>query len=157
MEYSHVSNYLWIRLEENELICFTQNEKESKLPSKEQVQKRVTGIEIAYACCGEQDFGIEPLLTAFHAKKDGQIQEIPETLSLKKQEKIWILKYGNTFFDPRMLSLTKEVGMTGYWDKENIVICASEPYEEIIKNIVVFLERKRAKFTFKGPNLMIIE
>lgn len=40
----------------------------SEKPTVEQIQKSILGVQLSYACCGEQDFGIALMAKAFGAK-----------------------------------------------------------------------------------------
>ena len=59
-----------------------------------------------------------------------------------------------------MLSVAKKIGMSGYWNDSNLIICASSQYLPIILSIIEFIQSQRAVFAFKitssGKNLMIV-
>ena len=70
------------------------------------------------------------------------------------------MKFGADVPHPRMLKIAKEVGVAGYWDDANLIICASKQYESIIEHVIDFIQPKKAKFAFRtvfgGRNLMIL-
>lgn len=161
MDSTHVSEKIMFLLEGNENISFSNSSLHSSCePTEEQLRKKVIGIQLSYAHCGEQDFGIAPMARAFGAGDDGIIKKVPKGLALDTRDDVTILKYGSTSLSPRMLAIAKEVGMAGYWDDSNLIICSSKKYEPIIENIIDFIQPKKAKFAFRtvfaGPNLMIL-
>lgn len=161
MDSTHVSEKIWIRLEGDETVLFSNDSiVPSYLPTEEQLRKKITGVQLSCPFYGKQAFGIEPLKTAFGAEKNGIIKKIPNELTLDMQDDVVILKYGTTFLSSRMISIAKIVGMSGYWDDSNLIICSSKEYEPIIENIIDFLQPQKVAFAFRtilgGPNLMII-
>lgn len=161
MDSTHVSPEIMFLLEGNETISFSSSVLHTSIkPTEEQLQKKIIGIQLSNASCGEQAFGIDPMARAFGAGSDGIINEVPKDLTLDTQENVVILKYGSTFLSPRMLEIAKEVGVAGYWDDENLIICASKEYESIIKKVIDFIQPKKAKFAFRtvfgGRNLMVL-
>ncbi len=161
MDYTHVSGQFMVRLEDGTSLMFSNSSlTPSCLPTEDQIQKKIIGIQWSYAFCGEQNFGIEPMEIAFDAKSDRIIKQIPKELTVDTQDDVSILKYGHTSISPLMLESAKEVGMVGYWDDSNFIICASQKYEPIIENIIDFIEPYKVKFGFRtvfgGQNLMII-
>lgn len=161
MDSTNVSEKIMFLLEGNETISFSNSSLHSSCePTEEQLRKKVIGIQLSYAFCGEQDFGIAPMKRAFEAGSDGIINKVPNGLTLDTQDDVIILKYGSTFLSPRMLAIAKEVGMVGYWDDSNLIICSSKKYEPIIENIIDFIQPKKARFAFRsvfgGSNLMIL-
>ena len=154
-----VSEKIWIRLERNETLLFSNDSAiPSCLPSEEQLRKKVTGVQLSY--CGKKTLGIDPLKRAFGVSSDGIIQKIPNGLTLDIQDGVVILKYGTTRLSPRIISIAKTVGMSGYWDDSNLIICSSRKYEPIIENIIYFIQPLKTRFAFRtifdGPNLMIL-
>ena len=159
--FCYVSDEIMFLLEGNETIRFSRSSlRPSILPTEEQLQKKVLGIQLSYAFCGEQDFGIEPMRRAFGAGSNGIIKKIPKDFKLETYEDVYVLKYGSTILAPEMIPHTREVGAAGYWDDANLIICCSKKYEKLIKNIAAFIQPKKAKFAFRTlfskPNLMIL-
>lgn len=161
MDFYHVSDEIMFLLEGDETIRFSRSSlRPSILPTEEQLQKKVLGIQLSYAFCGEQDFGIDPMRRAFGADSDGIIKKVPSDLKLETYEDVCVLKYGSTRLAPEMIPHAREVGAAGYWDDANLIICCSKKYEKIIESIIDFIQPKKAKFAFRtlfaGPNLMIL-
>ena len=161
MDSTHVSERIWIRLEGDETVLFSNDSiVPSYLPTEEQLRKKITGVQLSCPFYGKQSFGIEPLERAFGASSNGIIQKIPNELTLDMQDDVVILKYGSTCLSPRIISIAKTVGMSGYWDDSNLIICSSKVYEPIIENVIDFLQPQKVAFVFTTifgwPNLMII-
>lgn len=161
MDSYHVSNEIMFLLDGNETVSFSMNSfSKSQKPTEEQMRKDILGVQLSYAACGEQQFGIEPMAKAFDATPKGVITQIPKDFNVYTEENFIILKYGNDSISPRMFDMAKEFGIVGYWDDANLIICASKEYEEIIKNTRKFIKPKKAKFAFRtvfgGRNLMIL-
>lgn len=161
MDSTHVSERIWIRLEGDETLLFSNDSiVPSYLPTKKQLRKKVTGVQLSCPFYGKQFSGIEPLKRAFGASSNGIIQKIPNELTLDIQDDVVILKYGTICLSPHMISIAKVVGMSGYWDDSNLIICSSKEYASIIKNIIDFIQPQKAAFAFRtiweSPNLMII-
>ena len=159
MFFTDVSEKIWIRLERNETLLFSNDSAiPSCLPAEEQLRKKVTGVQLSY--CGKQTLGIDPLKRAFGVSSDGIIKKIPNELTLDIQDDVVILKYGTTRLSPRIISIAQSVGMSGYWDDSNLIICSSRKYEPIIENIIDFIQPLKTRFAFRtifdGPNLMIL-
>ena len=158
---THVSEKIWIRLERDETLLFSNDSAiPSCLPSEDQLRKKVTGIQLSYAFNEKQTLGIDSLKRAFGVSSDGIIQKIPNELTLDIQDDVVILKYGTVPISPRMISISKMVGMSGYWDDSNLIICSSRKYEPIIENIIDFIQPLKTRFAFRtifdGPNIMIL-
>lgn len=161
MDSTHVSEKIWIRFEGNETVLFSSDSAfPSRLPTKKQLRKKVTGIQLSYEFCSEQKSGIVPLKKAFGAESSCIIQKIPNELSLDIQKDVIVLKYGTTHLSPRLISIAKAIGMSGYWDDSNLIICTSTEYSPIMFSIIDFMQPQKAVFAFKaisgGQNLMII-
>ena len=160
MDSSHVSEEIMFLLEGGETISFSRMaSSESKKPTVDQIQKSILGVQLSYACCGEQDFGIAPMAEAFGANSKGVIKKIPRDFRLHTMNDILVLKYGDTYISPKMFDMAKSAGIVGYWDDANLIICASKEYEAIVRNMRKFIKPKKAKFAFRtvfGPNLMIM-
>lgn len=161
MDSIKISEEIMFRLEGDETISFSNSSLHpSRKPTEEQLRKKITGIQLSYANCGEQDGGVGPMKTAFGAGSDGIIKKVPKELTLDTKDDVTILKYGSTSISPRMFAIAKEVGIAGYWDDSNLIICSSKKYEPIIEKIIDFIQPNKAKFTFRGvfggQNLMIL-
>lgn len=161
MDSTHVSPEIMFLFEGNETISFSSSSlSASQKPDENQLRKKVIGVQLAYADCGEHHGGIEPMARAFGAYPDGIITEVPKTLTLDTQNDVTILKYGSAVPHRRILEIAKEVGVAGYWDDANLIICASNKYESIIKHVKDFIQPQKAKFAFRtvfgGRNLMIL-
>lgn len=161
MDSTCVSPEIMFLLEGNETISFSSSSlHSSQKPAEDQLRKKVIGIQLSYAHCGEQDFGIAPMARAFGVGDDGIIKKVPKGLTLDTRDGVTILKYGSTSLSPRMLTIAKEVGMAGYWDDSNLIICSSKRYEPIIESIIDFIQPQKAKFAFRtvfgGRNLMVL-
>ena len=162
MDSSHVSEEIMFLLEGEETILFSRTSlAKSQKPTEEQLRKDIIGVQLSYAYCGEQDFGIDPMARAFGATPKGVINQIPKDFNVYTQEDTVVLKYGSTSISPRMFDMAKEAGIVGYWDDANLIICASKEYEAIVKNMRKFIKPKKAKFAFRTVfggrrNLMIL-
>lgn len=134
--------------------------KEQPTPAPEETRKTVIGVQFDHVACGEQAFGIDDILNGFGADSNGIIKKIPEELTLTTQDNVTILKYGRTEAHPLMIGSTSKLGVLGYWDYSNFIICASNEYSHILKSLIVLLQSKKAKFAFRsafgGKNLLIL-
>lgn len=161
MDSTQISEEIMFLLEGNENISFSNSSLRSSCePTEEQLRKKVIGIQLSYANCGEQDFGVDPMKKAFGAGGNGIIKKMPKEFVLDKREDVVILKYGETSLSPRMIEIAKKAGMAGYWDDSNLIICSSKKYEPIMEHIVDFIQPQKARFAFRsvfgGKNLMIL-
>lgn len=161
MEINHVSDEFKLRFEGDLSVTFYAPALTPPFNDFENlVERKITGVQLSYAYCGEQDFGINPMKDAFGAGSDEIIKKVPAGLTVDTFEDVSILKYGSTYIPSEMFELVKKVGMAGYWDYNTLIICASKKFEPILLNIIDFIEPNKVQFafhlTFAGPNLMII-
>ena len=138
MRYDHFSPKVYRLFEDERIVEF---EKYPKVkPSIDECKGKIKGICLSYAFCGEQDFGIDRLLKAFNASnEDGIINSVP--LSVETEDKVKALMYypyGE--LDRKVIKGTKLAGLTGYWDKSRLVICASPEYSFVIDSIMEMIK-----------------
>lgn len=159
MDFSYVSEHTVVLFEGKEQIAFSKYSEEAN-PNVEDTRKKVVGILLEYAYCGEQDFGIERMAKAFSAEDDGIIKKVPNGLTLDVQDGVAILRYGYKTADDQMIKGTKKAGILGYWDDENLMICASSEYSHIIESLIDMIQPNKARFafqrTFAGSNLLVL-
>lgn len=161
MDYAHISPEILFLLEGEESISFANvSWKEACLPTEEQIRKKVIGVQLAYACCGEHHGGIQPMAQAFAAtSKNGIIKKLPKNFNCYTKDNMTILKYGNEDVS-KLAKIAKEVGVAGYWDDNNLIICSTEQYKPIVQNTKGLMQPQKAKFAFRtvfgGRNLMIL-
>ena len=131
-------------------------------PSPEECKEVLKGVCLAYAFCGEQDFGIEPMAIQFGAtSENGTITKIPKELKVVENEGVTAIQFGSyAKLDSGMVRATKEYGVISYWDDANFIICASSEYEFVIKSIHEMFKPKNVRFAFShsfaGYNLLIL-
>lgn len=150
MDIIHVSEEVKITLreEKRENILFLNYPlREESEPIKEKFKRKIRGVQLSYAYCREQDFGIEPMQRAFGAYPNGIITKIPDNFIVEEREEVVILKYGNTSIPSRMTEMAKNIGMVGYWDDDNLIICTSKENKQIIEGIYESIRTNKAKFT----------
>ena len=95
VEIEHVSGELLFRLDGDETIRFSATSlKEPWLPTNDQLNKKITGVQLSYEICGEQAFGADGLRSAFGAEDRGIITKIPDGFEVKKEGSFFVLKYG---------------------------------------------------------------
>ena len=161
MDFLDISGEVEILLEGNEKMRFLKKSiKTPFIPSEEQIQKKILGIELSYSFYRWQDNEISRIKKAFGADKDGIIRKMPKGFIIETFEDICILKYGSREIAPGMLGLTEKVGITGYWDNANIIICILKKYEPLFNNIQKMFRKNGGKFDIRldswGPNFRII-
>lgn len=161
MEFSHISGEVMFLLGSKETLTFSRMPyKDSSKPTPEQLREDIIGVQLSYAFCGEQDFGIEPLAKDFGAFPSGFITKIPQDFYVHSDGDIVVLKHGRLSIDPYMYDIARETGVAGYWDDENLVLCASKEYDSIIASTRNLITSRKAKFAFRtvgfGRNLLIL-
>lgn len=159
MDARYVSEVTRFRLDDRSILTFSRAPLEhSVLPTKGMLKRKITGVLLDYAFCGEQDFGINPLKEAFGAtNNDGIITKIPSGFTVDTAGDVSVLKYGDTSISPGMYGYARRFGVAGYWDKENLIFCASKKYEAIILNLIDFFEPYKVRFvpSYLGEDLLI--
>lgn len=161
MEIENVSGELLFRLDGGETIRFSAtSRKEPLLPTNDQLNKKITGVQLSYELCGEQAFGADGLRSAFGAEDRGIITKVPDGFEVKKEGYFFVLKVGEIIIHPEMYNMARNFGIVGYWDFENLIFIASEKYEPILRNTLKFMQPNKAKFNYKsvfgGRNLLIL-
>ncbi len=161
VEIEHVSGELLFRLDGDETIRFSATSlKEPWLPTNDQLNKKITGVQLSYEICGEQAFGADGLRSAFGAEDRGIITKIPDGFEVKKEGSFFVLKYGKEEINSLMYNMARNFGIIGYWDFENLIFIASEKYEPILRNTLKFMQPNKAKFAYRtvfgGRNLLIL-
>ena len=118
-------------------------------PSVESCRGEITGITLAYAFCGEQDYGIRPLAKAFDALNEKAVmRKVP--LEIVSREDYKAIKYGDDVdLNENLIRTTKQSGVVGYWDQANIIICAAPEYSFIIDAIAEFIKPNHTAFAFE--------
>ena len=87
VEIEHVSGELLFRLDGDETIRFSATSlKEPWLPTNDQLNKKIAGVQLSYDICGEQAFGADGLRSAFGAEDRGIITKIPDGFEVKKEQ-----------------------------------------------------------------------
>ena len=161
MKYSHVSPEVILLKEDNKQINFKKYlYEEEKKPTPDDCKDKIKGIMLTYAFCGEQDFGIKPLEKAFGVDKKGIIKKAP--IELIEKDGVRAIKFGRYIhLNELMIKGAKNSGLIGYWDEENIIICAAPEYGFIIDSIKELIKPNRAWLGLEdllfGNNLMIVE
>lgn len=161
MDYSHVSPETYLLTEDDRTIEFKKYRYgDENKPSPDECKGKLKGVCLSYACCGEQDFGIKPMATAFGATgKNGTINKVP--LELVEADGVRAIKFGGyARLDERMIQGAKEAGVIGYWDDSNLIICAASEYGFVIDSIKAMFKPKHVRFgfnrSFAGWNLLIL-
>lgn len=141
------------------IMVFYSDIKENK--TIDQVSGRVTGINLSYASCTEQNYGIKYLLQDFKAKDNGQIKRVPRELSIQEKYGVSTLCYGSEEITREIADLANYSGVIGYWDWNTLFVCASAKYRHIPYSLLELLKSSRTYFAFKnnsiGKDLVIIE
>ena len=161
MDFLYISPEVKILFEDNEELRILKKQIHSHTKiSEEQCKKRIIEIELSNAFYRHQDNQISYLKKAFKMSHDGVINEIPKTYSIETVDNVRILKIGITEITPSMLGLAEKVGVVGYWDNANIIICVSEQYKLLFENIrqlfICFQTRLKISKDSWGPNLKIM-
>lgn len=161
MDFGNVSPVIYFITEDDNAVEFRKYRfGDEKKPSPDECKGKLRGIRLDYACCGEQDWGIEPMARAFGCKgNNGIIHKIP--LELVEEKGVRAIKFGNyAQLDDQMVRRTKEAGIIGYWDDSNLIICAAPEYGFVIDSIKELFKPKRVRFAFNrsfaGSNLLIL-
>lgn len=161
MDYSHVSPETYLLTEDDRTIEFKKYRYgDENKPSPDECKGKLKGVCLAYAFCGEQDFGIKPMATAFGATgKNGTINKVP--LELVEADGVRAIKFGGyARLDEIMIQGAKEAGVIGYWDDSNLIICAAPEYGFVIDSIKAMFKPKHVRFgfnrSFAGCNLLIL-
>lgn len=141
MNFKYVSEIV-VMTEGGAKIRFSENVKKLAVP-----YEKIIGIEMLY---NEEyalhESGAAEIKRAFGAENDSIVHKIPKNFTFKTIESVGVLKYGNSEIAPEMLGLAKEIGIAGYWDDEEFVICFSNDYRQIAANIIKMVYSKKAKF-----------
>ena len=119
-------------------------------PSINECKGELKGIELSYAFCGEQDYGIHLLAKAFDAmNNDLIIKEVP--LKIIESKGVKAIMYGeDAKLDRNIIHKAKKAGAIGYWDKANLLICVASEYSFLIDSIKEMMVPEHVKFGFKG-------
>ena len=148
MRYDHFSPKVYLLFEDERIVEFQKYPRVK--PSIDECKGKIKGICFSYAFCGEQDFGIAPLLKAFNASnedgiinnvplEDGIINNVPlKVETVDKVKALMYYPYGE--LDREVIKGTKLAGITGYWDKSRLVICAAPEYDFIIDAIMEMIK-----------------
>lgn len=163
MDLSHFSPKIYLLTEVGRTIEFGgHTQEDGKKPNVEECKGVLKGVCLEYACCGEQDFGIEPMAKHFGVtEKNGTITKIPNNLEIVKLDGVSAIKFGNyAELDSSVVEETKKIGVLGYWDDANFIICASPEYGCVIDSIYNMFKPKQVRFglsrSFGGYNLLIL-
>ena len=100
-----------------------------------------------YAFCGEQDFGIDDIQTAFDATDNDMIIKKDSTKIVTSKTAKAIM-YGDVTLNNTLAKEANRVGLIGYWDKSNFIICAGKNYSFIIDEIKSMIVPKHCRFGF---------
>ena len=130
-------------------------------PLPEDCRGKITGVKLAYAACGEQDYGMYQLSRDFNLTKYGVITKIPSTLEYINNDGVTAIRYGDIcYIDHRIVNAAKECGILGYWDNNNLFICASEEYKFLVLEIMGIIIPQKSMLAFSeslvGNDLCII-
>lgn len=161
MDFLYISPEVKILFEDNEELRVLKKSIHSEIEiSAEQCQKKVLEIELSNSFYRHQDNNILNLKKSFNMSADGVINKIPKNYYIETVENVMILKIGNTEITPGMIGLAEKVGVVGYWDNANIIICVSKQYKSLFENIrrlfTCFQTRLKISCDSWGPNLKII-
>lgn len=163
MDLSHVSPQTYLLTEDNRTIKFENyRHGDEKVPTPEECKCKLKGVCLAYAFCGEQDFGIRPMAEEFKATGTNMtINKIPKELEVIESNGVRAIKFGNyARLDSGMIRATMEAGVIGYWDDANFIVCASPEYSFVIDEIKAMFKPKQIRFgfsrSFGGANLLIL-
>ena len=150
MEMRHVSPELYLLTEDGKMLEFLRKRNEDeKNPTPDECRGPLKGVSLSYAFCGEQDFGIGPLAKMFGAanESEGIITKIPEELEIIEFDGVKAIKIGRYVeLDSDMVEETKKVGIIGYWDNSQFIICASPEYEFVIDSIREMFKPNQVRF-----------
>jgi len=131
------------------------------IPLPHECRGKVTGVKLAYAACGEQDYGIRHMAKSFDLTKYGIIKKVPSTFEYINKEGVAAIRYGDMcYIDHRIVNGTNECGIIAYWDNNNLFICASEEYKFLILEIMEIIIPQKSMLAFSeslvGNDLCII-
>lgn len=155
IDFSHLSPVVSLLMEDGTEIKFNLYRADGEVnPSPEECKGNLKGIKLSYAFCGEQDFGIKPLEEEFKVNKKGIVTKIPKDLKIDSNSYVKAIMYGKTSnLDPLTSKIAKDTGVVGYWDEENLLICASQNYGFVIDKIKKLFCPKHIKFSLQANTL----
>lgn len=160
MDYSNVSPVVSLITANNKVIGFRKLRSDDyEKPTPDECKRKLKGICLSYAFCKEQDFGIQVLEEAFKISADGTIHDAP--FEVIESKKVKAIVYGKSIaLNDEMIKGAILSGIIGYWDSENVIICASLEYGFVIDEIKEFIKPEFAKIGFTsgyngGENLVI--
>ena len=155
IDFSHLSPVVSLLMEDGTEIKFNLYRADGEVnPSPEECKGNLKGIKLSYAFCGEQDFGIKPLEEEFKVNKKGIVTKIPKDLKIDSNSYVKSIRYGkDSSLDPIISRITRDTGIIGYWDEENLLICASQNYDFIIDKIKKLFCPKHVKFSLQANTL----
>ena len=150
MNYDLLSPRVSFTMKSGETIVFKRFLRNGEeIPSAEKCKGEIVGISLAYAFCGEQDFGIRPLAKAFDALNDCMIiKRAP--LEIAKADGVKAIMYGeDVSLNKNMIRGAKQAGVIAYWDKANLIICARPEYSFVIDSIKEIIKPNHVRFAFE--------
>ena len=152
---THLSPVVSLLMEDGREIEFKLYRHDGEInPSSKECKGRIRKIRLSYAFCGEQDFGIKPLEEKFKVNKKGIVTKIPKDLKIDSNSYVKAIMYGKTSnLDPLTSKIAKDTGVVGYWDEENLLICASQNYGFVIDKIKKLFCPKHIKFSLQANTL----
>lgn len=149
MEFGAVSPKTYLLTEDIRTITFDKywNEGEYK-PKLEECMGIIKGVRLSYAFRGEQDVSIKPLLDALGVTDDyGLITKVP--LETGEEDGARFIKYGrDSKLNDNTIQAAKKVGIIGYWDDPNLMICAAPEYDFVIDSISKMFTPKKVRLGF---------
>ena len=154
MDYAHLSPEMYLLTDDDRTLMFPRRvTDEKKKPLPEDCKGKLKGICFAYAFCGEQDFGIEPMAKAFGATGDKSIiTKVPiEVIEFQKAK---ALNFGSEVsMDEQIVKEIKKSGLIGYWDDENLFVGAAPEYGFLTEAILDLTRLHCARFAFSRAGM----
>lgn len=120
---------------------------------------RIKGMIFPYACLGEQDTGIQTLSKKFRIDKNSLINNIP-LRHIYKNGIYMLTTTEDININVNVKNTVKIKGITAYWDKEHLIILATNEFDFILKLLRYELHLNQYRlglyYNNLGPDLVLV-
>ena len=111
-------------------------------PSPEECKEALKGI---YLAASSEKQNLTNLKMAFSTLEDGTIRNVP--LEIAEEGEIRAIKCGNVTLNEEMTAEAIRVGIIGFFNSSNVIICAAPEYGFVIDSIMSFIKPNITRIT----------
>lgn len=157
MNEKFISEDISFTLEGNEVITFSSLPYiPSLIPTEDQLRKKIVGIKFGYSRSIGSLHDMNLLKRGFRIESDdGIIKRVPTEFKAIMQNGVVTLRYGTEIIPSDLYEIAKKVGVIGYCDYRNMIICATNKYSRIIYNSIEFIKPYEVSFKSDWNQLLI--